>query len=357
MQDAISALSVAVNAALAGGKIAVGALSQSAAVMAEGIHSLMDLVSSSIGYIGIRISRKPEDAKHPYGHYKFEVLAGFIITLILCGTGARLVYGAYRGLLRPRAIALPVLAYWVMAISAVVNEIMARLKIHYGTREDSIALLSDGVHSRIDVWTSAAVFVGIWVSRYWIHADGLLALLIGVYIIQRSFLLGKGAVDSLLDASAGQEIEEKIRSIARGEHIALDSLKTQKRGVAVTANLEIDLPNTLTVEEATAISEALRKRLMSAIRRLSHVAIQIRSHEVETGFFRPSIGHGFGWQRRGGPKGRREETSGQGPGGHCVCPRCGYRAPHRRGVPCAALKCPQCAAPLERSPHEGAGAV
>ena len=79
MKEKIAAISILANIVLAGGKVTIGIFSNSAAVLAEGIHSFMDIFSSAIGYIGIKISRKPEDQKHPYGHYKFEVLAGFLL--------------------------------------------------------------------------------------------------------------------------------------------------------------------------------------------------------------------------------------------------------------------------------------
>ena len=78
MKEKISQISILANMVLARGKITVGFISNSSAILAEGIHSFMDIFSSAIGYIGIKISRKPEDQKHPYGHYKFEVLAGFL---------------------------------------------------------------------------------------------------------------------------------------------------------------------------------------------------------------------------------------------------------------------------------------
>ena len=87
MREKIAVISILANIVLAGGKVTIGVFSNSAAVLAEGIHSFMDIFSSAIGYIGIKISRKPEDPKHPYGHYKFEVLAGFFITLICLGQG------------------------------------------------------------------------------------------------------------------------------------------------------------------------------------------------------------------------------------------------------------------------------
>ena len=235
-----------------------------------------------------------------------------------------------------------------MIFSAGINEVMARLKIHFGKKENSIALLSDGLHSRVDVFASLAVFVGLVLTKYWIFVDSALAFLIGLYIIKKSFSLGKEAVDSLLDVSAGEEIEEKIKTIAKMQNIEISSLKTQKKGSAITANLEIKLPSNLKVEEATKISDSLREKIIKEIENLHYVAIQITSHEVETGFYKPAFGRSFGWQRRGRFRGETEGAKGGGPGGYCVCPKCGYKIPHERGVPCPTLECPNCKINLTR---------
>jgi len=348
MKEKIAIIAILANIILAVGKIVVGIIANSAAVLAEGIHSFMDVFSSAISYIGIKISKKPSDKKHPYGHYKFEVFSGLLITLILLGTGAWIVYEAYQKFLDPSSIKIPVLAFGVMIFSAVVNEIMARLKIHFGKKENSISLLSDGVHSRIDVYVSLAIFIGLFLTKYWIYADSLLALLIGIYIIKESFSLGREAVDSLLDVSAGEEIEEKIKSIVKGKNIEISSLKTQKKGSAVTANLEIKLSSDLSVEEATKISNNLREKLINEIESLQYVVIQIKSHEVETGFYKPVFGKGFGWQRQGRFKGEVEEAVGKGPSGYCICSKCGYKIAHQRGTPCSDLECPKCHIKLMR---------
>jgi len=348
MKEKIAAISILANAILAGGKIAVGVISNSAAILAEGLHSFMDIFSSTVGYIGIRISQKPEDQKHPYGHYKFEVLGGTIITVILLVTGAGIVYEAFQNFLSPEKIKIGYLAFGIMVFSAVVNEVMARVKIHFGKKENSISLLSDGVHSRVDVFASLAILIGLFFTKYWIYADSLLALLVGLYIIKESFSLGKEAIDSLLDVSAGEEIEEKIKTIAKTQNVEITSLKTQKKGSAVIANLEIKLPSNLNVEEATKISNSLREKLIKAIESLQYVTIQITSHEVETGFYKPEFGRGFGWQRKGRFKGKVEEAKGRGPDGYCACPKCGYKIPHERGVPCSTLECPKCKIDLVR---------
>jgi len=349
MKEKIALISILANVVLAGGKIIVGVFSGSAAILAEGIHSLMDVFASGISYFGIKIAKKPEDKEHPYGHYKFEVLAGFFITLIVLGTGVGIIYEAYQKFLNPSLIKMPVLAFGVMIVSVLINEIMARLKIYYGKKENSVALLSDGFHSRLDVFTSLAIFAGLFLTKYWLYADSILAFLIGFYIVIESFSLGKEAVDSLLDVSAGPEIEEKIKEIAKRENIEISSLKTQKKGSAITANLEIKLPTHLTVEEATKISDGIREKLINTIENLKYVAIQITSHEIESGFYKPAFGRSFGWQRKGRFKEEIEGAQGQGPGGFCVCPKCGYKVEHQPGIPCATLTCPNCKIPLNRA--------
>ncbi len=348
MKERISLLSVLANFVLAGGKIAVGFFSNSAAILAEGIHSFMDIFSSAVGYIGIRISKKPEDKKYPYGHYKFEVLAGVIITLILLAAGLGIMWEAYKSFLDPKKVEISYLAFGIMLFSAAVNEAMARLKIHFGKKENSIALLSDGLHSRVDVFASLAVFAGLALTRYWIFVDSALAFLIGLYIVKESFSLGKEAVDSLLDVSAGEEIEEEIKVIANNQNIEIASLKTQKKGSVVAASLKIKLPNDLKIEEATKISNALREKLVDKIESLQYVIIEIISHEIETGFYKPVFGRSFGWQRRGRFKEEIKEAKGEGPSGYCACPKCGYKIPHERGVPCSTLECPRCKINLVR---------
>ena len=355
MKERIAGLSVLVNFILAVGKVLVGLVAGSSAVLAEGIHSGMDVISSVISLAGIKIAKKPVDSKHPYGHYKFEVLSGLVITVFLFVTGVWVVYDAVIGFAHPSIHKISYLALGVMFLSAVLNEVMARLKVYYGKKENSLSLLSDGIHDRVDVYTSLAVLVGLFVMPYWIYVDSLLALLIGLYIIKESFSLGKEATDSLLDVSAGEEIEEEIRKIAKKEGIEIADLKTQKKGSVVTANLVVKLPKNLSVEEATEVSRSLKRKLIKAIEPLEYVAIQIESHDFTDSFFKPrdfvskiTSRKGFGWQRKGRFVGEVREARGKGPEGYCVCPKCGYKIKHERGVPCATLECPKCEVPLTR---------
>ena len=348
MKEKVAAISILANVILAGGKITVGVFSNSAAILAGGIDSFVDIFSSVISYVGIRISGRPADKKHPYGHYKFEVLSGLIITIVLFLTGLFIILEAVREFKNPSSINVGYLVLGVMLLSALVNEIMARIKIYYGKKENSVSLLSDGVHSRVDVYASLVVLVGLFFTSYWIYVDSILSFIIGLYIIKESFSLGKIATDSLLDVSAGPEIEDKIKEIVESQNIKMDSLKTQKKGSSVTANLEISLPGNLNIEKATNISEELRKKLMQKILNLSYVAIQIKGTQLQTGFYKPAFGKGFGWQKKGRFVGQAEGASKEGPGGFCVCSSCGYKVSHQSGVPCSTIKCPKCNINLER---------
>ncbi len=354
-KEKVALISVLANVILAITKILGGIFSKSTAVLAEGFHSLGDIFSSLISFVGIKISKKPADKRHPYGHFKFEVLAGLFITLILLTTGILILYESWKKFKNPSPIQLPILALSIMGFSAILNEVMSRLKIHFGKKENSVALISDGVHSRVDVLSSLVIFLGLILNKFWVFTDSILAFLVGLYIIKESFSIGKEAVDSLLDVSAPPEIENKIKEIAKNQGVEISNLKTQKKGSAITANLEIKLPQNLNVDQATKISENLRERLMKEIDNLVYVAIQIKSHETTTSFYRPApvfgmpiYGRGFGWRRRGRFRGRFRGARGLGPGGFCVCPKCGYKIIHQPGVPCATLICPNCKIHLRR---------
>jgi len=122
----------------------------------------------------------------------------------------------------------------------------------------------------------------------------------------------------------------------------------------VTANLEIELPNKISVEEATEISNTLKENLIKNIEPLEYVAIQIKSHDVTDSYFKPRdfvskvTRRGFGWQRVGKFKGVVDDAQGKGPEGYCICPKCGYKIKHERGTPCSTIKCPKCGKNLIR---------
>ncbi len=347
MKEQISILGIIANVLLAIGKITTGIFAKSASILADGINSGTDVFASAINLIGIKVAQKPADIEHPYGHERAEVISGFIITLIILGSGLFIIYDAITGFLGKQIVTISYIAFIVMASSALINFIMSRIKIYYGKKENSVSLLSDGIHSKIDVLVSLGVFIGLFLVKYWIHFDSIIALLIGLYITKEAFKLGKETTDSLLGASS-PKTEEKIRDIIKKEKIELTNLKTQKLGAKVFAEITIKLPSKLKVDEASALTKKLENKLISQIQEIHYTSIQIKSHDIERGYFKPSFGKGFGWQRKGKFKDTVKETQGKGPEGYCVCPKCSYKIKHKRGAPCSTIKCPNCSINLTR---------
>jgi len=346
----VSILAVLVNLALAISKILTGFFTGIVSILADGINSGTDVVASLIGYFGIKAAEKPADKEHPYGHGKAEVISGFIITIVILLSALFIIYNAIMSFFIKDSLSLGLLAFIVMGISALINGIMSQIKIYYGKKYDSYSLISDGVHSRIDLLVSIGVFVGLFLIKIYPRADSIIALLVGLYIFKEALKLGKETTDSLLGISAGEEIENKIKEIAKKQKIEVEDLKTQKRGSSITANIEIKLPSKIKVEKASQISENLKNNLVNGIKNLEYVAIQIKSHDIKENYFIPSLGmgRGFGWQRRGKFKDTIKEAQGKGPEGYCVCSKCGYKQKHERGVPCSTIKCPKCKINLTR---------
>jgi len=340
-KEKISILGVFANLILAVSKIVIGLISKSSAVIAEGLHSGMDIVSSAISLLGIKAAKKPVDKEHPYGHYKYEIIAGLIITIILLGTSIWIIYEAVTSFFGIKELLITNFTLGVMAFSAIINEVMARIKIKYGKKYESMALMADGQHSRVDVLASVGVFIGLFLTRYWVHLDSVIALLIGFYILAESVSLGKKTTDSLLDISAGEEIENQIKAVVARENIKLSELRTRKVGPTVLAELKIMLDPKLKVEEASGITKKLEEKIHKSVPSVKYAVVQIGSHKIKETVYRGTLGRKFGWRGRMGGK-------GLGPGGECVCPKCGHKVPHQRGVPCFQRKCPECGSFMAR---------
>jgi len=348
MKTKISFLSVMVNLLLALGKITIGIMAKSAALVADGIHSGTDVLSSVVSFTGIRIAEKPADREHPYGHGKAEVVSGFVITVIIFISAVFILYHAVTNLVSGVRPELSYPAFVVLAISAVVNALMSQLKIHYGKKYDSISLITDGIHSRVDVLMSSAIFVGLVFTDYFASMDSILALGVGAYLFYTSLKLAHQTTNSLIGKSAGNDIETKIVDVVEKSGIRSTGLRTQMLGSRVFADICVQMPSDINVALASEEIKKLEKRITTEVEKVDYVAIRIESQDVSSKYFQPSLGKGFGWRSRGRMEEKLDQASGAGPGGSCVCPECGREVGHERGRPCAEQKCPACGCMMMR---------
>ena len=287
--QSISIISTFVNLGLGTSKLFLGSLIGSVALVADGIHSSLDVISSFVTFLGLKTAKKPLDKTHPYGYFKAESLAGFFVMILLAITGIWILYEAVGRFSGGEVVVFSSSAILVVIISILITESLARLKFKYGRKFQSLALVADAEHSRADALSSLGVLAGLFLVQYFSLADAIIALGIGGYILFEAFQIGKEITDSLLDV-ANENLEEKIKKICVSHKIEIGDLKTRKIGAFNFAEIRIKLPPKLKLENVQKITKLLEERLLSNIPELKYIVISIQAYEVEQSIILPRIG-------------------------------------------------------------------
>ena len=277
-KESVSTISILTNAGLGITKVVLGTIANSSALVAEGVHSVIDCISSGITFLGTKIARREPSKKHPYGWARAEVLASLGVTIFIGITGLGIVREAVNSLFKgEHEVSITFISLLVMIISVGSNEFLARLKISIGQKEESLALIADGKHSRIDVYSSGAALAGLILARFFPIADSLTALAVGLYVLYETIDLGKEIGENLLDV-ADLEIEKDIQRICKKEQVELSNLKTRKIGSWSLAELEISVPAEVKVGRVDDLISELQQKLIDQIPRLEYVVTQIKGH-------------------------------------------------------------------------------
>ncbi len=286
----LSLISTLVNLILALAKFFVGFVTNSIAIIADALHSGLDVISSLVAYVGIKISDNPADSHHPYGKEKYESLASFVIVLLLFLSAGWILFEAITNIFKSQQTAI--FSFWGVALIAstiIINEIMARFKFNIGHKYSSLALVSDAEHSRADAISSVGVLIGLFFIKFYPLADSILAILVSLYIFYEAYNLSKETVDSLVD-KANPELEEKIRKFLERNNFKFSEIKTRKISINSLAEISLLCDAKAKIEEITFITEKLEKKLINYIPDLKQVTIKVKSHEHSRGSIQPGFG-------------------------------------------------------------------
>jgi len=259
----ISLISVAVNIVLVVIKLAIGLFSNSVALIAESVHSGLDVASSVVTFLGIKAAEKPADEEHPYGHERYESVSGFLVVLLLFVSGCWILYEAVPALLEGHPSAhFNIWGIVIMSVSVIANEVMSRVKYYFGHKFSSISLIADGKHSRADVLASVGVLIALIVIKVYPLADSLIAVFVALYIFYETYQLVKETIDSILD-TANPELEEKIKQIMVRNNLKFTSLRTRKVGGTNMVEMTLIFDPKLTLAEAALITKGIEETLIS----------------------------------------------------------------------------------------------
>lgn len=249
-------------------KLIVGMLTGSLGILSEALHSALDLVAAIITWFSVRISDKPADKVHQYGHGKVENLSALIETILLLITSIWIIYEAMDRLISGNShFDVSVWAYVVVISSIIIDFSRSRALKRVAKKYDSQALEADALHFATDIWSSMVVLFGLVASNFgFFMADSIAALIVALIVIFVSYRMGKKAIDVLLDA-APKGVHDKITSYLRNNDVVLNfhDLRIRTSGSETLVDITVHLDPKLNLIEAHAITTTLEDEICKII--------------------------------------------------------------------------------------------
>ncbi len=255
--------SIAASAGLAAAKGVIGLLTGSLAILSEAGHSLIDLSATLLTYFAVRVSGKPADAEHQYGHGKVESVTALAETALLFALTAVVIFEATQRLIgaQAHAVEATAAAFVIIAGSIAVDFFRARTLRRVAKATSSEALEADALHFGSDMWSSVAVLIGLCgVAFGYPWADAAAALVVAVFICIAGWRLGRRTINTLTDtAPAG--VSERVAAIARLEPgvVAVERVRARPAGAVLFVDLGIGVSRTLPLDRVAAIKERLSR--------------------------------------------------------------------------------------------------
>ena len=269
------------SALLATVKILAGVFGHAYALIADGVESLTDVVSSLIVSGGLRIAGLPPDEKHPYGHGKAESLAALVVAVALLATATGIAIQSLRQILTPTREAPAAYTLIVLVLVIVIKEAMFRLLHRAGQKIGSQAVQSDAWHHRSDALTSVAAFIGISIALIggpkYVSADAWAALFACLVIGANGARLFRTALDDVMDSAPPAEVEAKIRELAGAVPgvAAIEKCRIRRSGLSLLVDIHVEVDGDLSVRRGHEIAHDVKQALLDANLSILDVAVHI----------------------------------------------------------------------------------
>lgn len=266
-------------------KFIAGIAGHSAAMVADAVHSLSDFVTDIVVIVFVKISGKPQDESHDYGHGKYETLATAIIGVVLLCVGIGIlvnsvtdVVDVYNG----KQIKAPgVLALIAAAVSIIFKEVLYQYTVHKGKTLDSKAVVANAWHHRSDAFSSIGTLIGIagamFLGEKWRVLDPIAAFIVSIFIIKVAIDLVKPCIDELLEKSLSNEVEEKILSIVTAfpEVDHPHHLRTRRIGNNIAIEIHIRMDGSMSLKDAHDVTKRIESAVKDEFGPETHIGIHM----------------------------------------------------------------------------------
>ena len=272
-------------------KFFAGFIGHSSAMIADAVHSLSDFVTDIIVIVFVRISGKPQDESHDYGHGKYETLATAIIGAALMAVGIGILVNSVTGIIyafNGNILEAPsILALIAAAISIVSKEILYQYTVFKGRRLNSKAVIANAWHHRSDAFSSIGTLIGIagaiFLGEKWRVLDPIAALIVSTFIIKVAIGLIKPCIDELLEKSLSNEVEGKILSIIQSfsEVKSPHHLRTRRIGNNIAIEIHIRMDGAMSLKDAHEINRNIEVALKEEFGKDTHIGIHMEPAKDE----------------------------------------------------------------------------
>ncbi len=279
----ITLVSVAWNLALTVAQVFIGLIGNSQALVADGFHTLSDLITDFMVLYALKHGRKAADEEHPYGHARIETAVTLLLGIILFGVGLGIAARAGFRLYAAEAFAVPsAITLWVAVATLAAKEWLFRYTLRVAERFDSAMLRANAWHHRSDAISSLIVVAGIGGSLIGFgYLDSMAAIVVAAMVTKVGFDLGRQALVELIDTGLSAADLETIRRTIRavGGVKTLHQLRTRRLGGQALVDVHILVDDRLSVTEGHQIGETVRARLMRDVSGIADVMVHIDTEE------------------------------------------------------------------------------
>ena len=273
-------LGLTVNTLLAGGKLAAGFIGHSSALVADGVESVADILSSIVVLQSVVVASEPADEDHPYGHGKAEPIAAAVVSGMMLLAAVWILVAAVAGMIGPRLSPQP-FTLVVLVLAVFVKEGLFRFVSREAARTQSSAMRADAWHHRADMLTSLAAAIGITFALVggprFASADNVAAMVAAVIIGRNGWYLLLPAVNELMDSSPGRAVVNLIRRAAEGTPgvDAVEKCLARKMGHRYHVEMHVEVDPEMTVRRSHEIAHQVKDRVCTEVPAVSDVLVHI----------------------------------------------------------------------------------
>eukprot|EP00026_Physarum_polycephalum_P008316 Phypoly_transcript_08398.p1 GENE.Phypoly_transcript_08398~~Phypoly_transcript_08398.p1 ORF type:complete len:494 (+),score=91.17 Phypoly_transcript_08398:33-1484(+) len=276
----ITYIGLGFNILLVSGKLFAGVIGRSAAMIADAAHSLSDILSDIVTLWSVKLSSKPVDENHPYGHGKFDSIGSLAVSGLLVATSIGIGYHSISAAFEPESPTQ--IAFWAALASIVIKELLFRATMAIGKKRRSGVLMAHAWHHRSDAYSSLVTLIGIGGAMMGIRVlDPLAGFAVSVMIMNTAYQLGTSSIRELTDTVASEDVQQITKLIENAEGVlSFSDIRVRKMGPYTIVDLNIQVDNRISVSAAGQIAERVRRTIQTNTERVKEVMVHVTGQQL-----------------------------------------------------------------------------